>query len=58
MEKKANKKKLTLNRETLVQLREPSLQQAAGGVTLRCDTTYYASCNTCAATVCSALGDC
>lgn len=56
--KMTNQKKLTLHRETLVQLREPNLELAAGGVTLRCDTTYYASCNTCAATVCSAMGDC
>lgn len=55
--KKTPQKKLTLNRETLVQLREPSLQLAAGGYSLRCDTTYYASCVSCAATVCSAV-DC
>lgn len=55
---KKKSKKLMLNRETLVQLREPNLQLVAGGETLRCDTTYYASCVSCRATVCSALGDC
>ena len=56
MKKRA--KKLALNRETLTHLQEPNLELAVGAVTLRCDTTYYASCNTCNATNCSALGDC
>ncbi|MFP5287025.1 MAG: class I lanthipeptide [Thermoanaerobaculia bacterium] len=54
MKKKTNQKKLTLHRESLVQLREPNLELVAGGYSLRCDTTYYASCVSCAATVCSA----
>jgi len=52
--KMTNQKKLTLNRETLVQLRETNLEPVAGGYSLHCDTTYYASCVSCAATVCSA----
>jgi hypothetical protein len=52
MNKKKNRK-LTLHRETLVKLREPNLELVAGGATLRCDTTYYASCGTCDATNCS-----
>lgn len=54
MKKMMNQKKLTLHRETLIQLREPNLELVAGGYSLRCDTTYYASCVSCAATVCSA----
>jgi hypothetical protein len=50
--KKSNQKKLTLHRETLVQLREPSLELVAGADTRFCDTTYYASCVTCAAWNC------
>jgi hypothetical protein len=53
--KTANQKKLTLRRESLVQLREPNLEPVAGGYSLYCDTTYYASCASCAATVCSAI---
>ena len=51
---KKKSKKLTLSRETLVQLPKPNLELAAGGYSLRCDTTYYASCVSCAATVCTA----
>jgi len=55
MKKKTNRKKLTLHRESLVQLvREPNLELVAGGESLHCDTTYYASCVSCGATVCSA----
>lgn len=54
MKKMANQKKLTLHRETLGQLRESNLELVAGGESLHCDTTYYASCVSCAATVCSA----
>ena len=55
--KMTNQKKLTLHRESLVQLQlqEPNLELVAGGYSLRCDTTYYASCVSCAATVCSAV---
>lgn len=54
MKKKTNQKKLTLHRETLVQLREPTLELVAGGYSMRCDTTYYATCVSCAASNCLA----
>ena len=47
--KKKEKKKLTLNRETLVSLEE-NLQQAAGGATLRCEWSGYQTCATCGGT--------
>lgn len=49
---KKKTKKLTLHRETLVQLRELNLELVAGGYSLRCDTTYYASCASCAYSNC------
>jgi hypothetical protein len=39
-------KKLVLSRETLVGL-EANLSQVAGGVTLRCEYSGYATCATC-----------
>ncbi|HVG10507.1 MAG TPA: class I lanthipeptide [Thermoanaerobaculia bacterium] len=47
--KKKEKKKLTLNRETLVSLEE-NLKQVAGGVTLRCEYSGYKTCATCGQT--------
>ena len=46
---KTRDKKLMLNRETLVELEQGDLQQAAGGVTLGCPYSGYRTCNTCAA---------
>ena len=39
-------KKMALNRETLVDL-EQSLVKVAGGITLRCQYSGYATCGTC-----------
>jgi len=51
---KKKTKKLTLHRESLVQLGlpEPNLEPVAGGYSLRCYTTpYYVSCDaSCGAT--------
>jgi hypothetical protein len=46
---KKNTKKLVLNRETLVLL-DNNLKDVAGGITLRCQYSGYATCGTCAAT--------
>jgi natural product precursor len=43
-------KKLTLNRETLLELDRPELRQAVGGYTLHCQYSGYNTCNTCEAT--------
>ncbi len=40
-------KKLTLNRETLVQLDQGDLQGVAGGYTPRCQYSGQQTCNTC-----------
>ena len=56
MKKKTNQKKLILRRESLVQLREPNIELADGGATLRCNSDYWASCVTCSPTVCTATG--
>ena len=47
--KKKDKKKLTLNRETLVSLEE-NLPLVAGGATLRCEYSGYQTCATCGQT--------
>jgi hypothetical protein len=44
---KKTAKKLSLHRETLAQLGQDDLQQAAGGVTVRCEYSGYQTCATC-----------
>ena len=47
MKKKAKAKKLTLNRETMVNLDNEPLAEANGGLSVPCEPTWFKTCQTC-----------